>query len=174
MIEQRQRGGMAEVTEEEFREILGVLEPKGTYEDRRDAQTIELIHYTRLRDEATSETRKQAMNRVIGVVENKLIENETRNNQVEDLTKLQKFKRWAKENLAGLSAVAIAVAGIITTVVVGARRAVMRGAQATSKFAKAVANLGKKLWPFLAPIFSLLSTILSWGAKAMAWLTQNL
>ena len=50
----------------------------------------------------------------------------------------------------------------------------MRGAQATSKFAKAVANLGKKLWPFLAPIFSLLSTILSWGAKAMAWLTQNL
>ena len=60
-------------------------------------------------------------------------------------SKLQKFKKWAKENLAGLITAVIAVAGIITTVVVGARKAVLQGTQATSKFAKAaVANRAKK------------------------------
>ena len=38
-----------------------------------------------------------------------------------DLGRLERFKKWAKENLVGISAVAIAIAGIITTIVVIAR-----------------------------------------------------
>ncbi len=35
-----------------------------------------------------------------------------------DLTRFERFKKWSKENLVGVSAVAISVAGIITTVVI--------------------------------------------------------
>ena len=44
----------------------------------------------------------------------------------------------------------------------------------TSEFSKKVANLGKKLWPLLAPIFSIISQILSWGAKGLAFLASDL
>ena len=110
----------------------------------------------------------------MALISRELEREETHTQQIEDLNKLQKFKKWAEENLAGLSAAAIAVAGIITTVVVGARKAVLQGAQATSKFSKAVANLAKKLWPFLAPILNIISTLLSWGAKAAVWLSRNI
>ena len=66
------------------------------------------------------------------IVQN-IVEEETQNN---DLTRFERFKRWSKKNLAGISVVAISVAGIITTIVMGARNAVKRGAKATSKFAK--------------------------------------
>ena len=38
-----------------------------------------------------------------------------------DLGRLERFKNWAKENLAGLSAAAISVAGIIGPIVIRAR-----------------------------------------------------
>ncbi len=63
------------------------------------------------------------------------IENEAK---VNNLTRFERFKRWAKENLVGVSAIAISVAGIITTVVIAGRSAVKKGA-------KAVGNLGKHL-----------------------------
>ena len=47
-----------------------------------------------------------------------MIEEETDAN---DLTRFAKFKKWARENIVGISAVAISVAGIITTVVMGAK-----------------------------------------------------
>ena len=71
---------------------------------------------------------------------------ETRHQQEEDISRLQQFKEWAKENLVGLSAFAISVAGIITTIVIGAQKDIVKGAQATAKFAKAVYKLGKKKW----------------------------
>ena len=46
-----------------------------------------------------------------------------------DLTRFERFKKWAKENLVGVSAVAISVAGIITTVVISGRNAVKKGAR---------------------------------------------
>ena len=51
-----------------------------------------------------------------------------------DLTRFERFKRWAKENLVGVSAVAISVAGIITTVVISGRNAVKQGAKAVGQF----------------------------------------
>ena len=47
--------------------------------------------------------------------------------------------------MVGLSAIAISIAGIITTIIVSARKAILREAQATGKFAKVLYNLGKKL-----------------------------
>ena len=70
---------------------------------------------------------------------------EVRAEQEEDISRLQRFKEWAKENLVGVSALAISIASIITTIIVGARKATSQGAKATGKFAKAVYNLGKKL-----------------------------
>ncbi len=37
------------------------------------------------------------------------LDEESRNN---DLTRFERFKRWAKENIAGVSAVAISIAGL--------------------------------------------------------------
>ncbi len=64
-----------------------------------------------------------------------------------DLTRFERFKRWAKENLVRVSAIAISVAGIITTVVIAGRSAVKKGAKAVGQFGKALANIAKKAAP---------------------------
>ena len=89
---------------------------------------------------------------------NSIIKREVRNN---DLTRLQKFKRWPKDNLVRLSVIAISVPGIITTTIIGARKAVVKGAQATGKLAKAVYNIGKKLGPLRAPLLTVLAQAIS-------------
>ena len=43
-----------------------------------------------------------------------------------DLTRYERFKQWTKKNLGVISAVAISVAGIITTIVMGARNAIKK------------------------------------------------
>ena len=47
-----------------------------------------------------------------------MIEEETERN---DLTRFERFKKWAKENITGVSAVAISVAGIVTAAVMTGR-----------------------------------------------------
>ena len=91
-----------------------------------------------------------------------------------DLTRFERFKRWAKENLVGVSAVAISVAGIITTVVISGRNAVKKGAKAVGQFGKALANLAKKAGPAIATILNVLAQVLTWGAKALEFLCRNL
>ena len=54
------------------------------------------------------------------IVQN-IVEEEARN---DDLTRFERFKRWSKKNLGGISLVAVSVAGIITTIVMGARNVV--------------------------------------------------
>ncbi len=91
-----------------------------------------------------------------------------------DLTRFERFKKWAKENLVGVSAVAISVAGIITTVVISGRNAVKKGAKAVGQFGKALANLAKKAGPAIATILNVLAQVLTWGAKALEFLSRNL
>ena len=86
-----------------------------------------------------------------------------------DLTRFERFKKWAKENLVGVSAVAISVAGIITTVVISGRNAVKKGAKAVGQFGKALANLAKKAGPAIATILNVLAQVLTWGAKALEY-----
>ena len=40
------------------------------------------------------------------------------------LLEFKRFKRWARENIIGVSAVAISIAGVITTAAMGAKSAV--------------------------------------------------
>ena len=94
--------------------------------------------------------------------------------QTNDLSRLEKFKEWAKRNLVGLSAIAITIAGIATTVIIAGRSAVKATAKATGKLAKALVNLGKKLGPLIAPLLNLMAQAISWGAKGIASLSKNL
>ena len=94
--------------------------------------------------------------------------------QTNDLSRLEKFKEWAKKNLIGISAIAITLAGIATTVIIAGRSAVKATAKATGKLAKALVNLGKKLGPLIAPLLNLMAQAISWGAKGIAFLAKNL
>jgi tRNA(Ile)-lysidine synthase TilS/MesJ len=47
-----------------------------------------------------------------------IIENDIR-------TKFERFRKWAKENLGAIAAIAISIAGIITTVVVAGKKAIV-------------------------------------------------
>ena len=100
-----------------------------------------------------------------------MTEEEVRTN---DLIRFERFKKWAKENLVGVSAVAISVAGIITTAVVAGRNAVKKGAKAVGQFGKALANLARKAGPAIATILNILAQVLTWGAKALEFLSRNL
>ena len=100
-----------------------------------------------------------------------IINDEVREN---DLSKLERFKQWARENLIGFSAIAISIAGIITTVVIAGRKAVKDTAKGVGRVAKALFNLGKKLGPLIAPILNILATAVSWGVKGLEFLSKNL
>ena len=100
-----------------------------------------------------------------------IIDDEIQNN---DLGKFEKFKEWAKSNLIGLSAIAITIGGIITTVVIAGRKTVKSVANATGKLAKALVNIGKKLGPLIAPLLNLMAQAISWGEKGLEFLSRNL
>ena len=97
-----------------------------------------------------------------------------REDQEEDITRLQKIQKWLKENLVGLSAVGISIAGIITTIIMAERKALVKGGQALGSFGKSVVNVLKSLVPVLTPLLNILATVLSWAAKGIAWLASNL
>ena len=100
-----------------------------------------------------------------------IIEEEAQQN---DLTRFERFKQWAKKNIGGISVVAISVAGIITTIVMGARTAIKKGAQATSKFARALAKVGEKVAPIIGGLLSLAAKPLTLSANAVGFLAKNL
>ena len=76
--------------------------------------------------------------------------------------------------MIGLSVVAISIAGIMTTIIVSARKGLVKVGQATGDFAKALYNLGKKLEGLIAPLLNLISQVIALGAKGITWLASNL
>ena len=72
--------------------------------------------------------------------------------------------------MVGLSATAISITGIITTIIVSARKAILRGAQVTGKFAKALYNLSKSLGSLIAPLLNIIAHVIALGAKGLTWL----
>ena len=56
----------------------------------------------------------------------------------------------------------------------GARTVIKKGAQATSKFAKALAKLGEKAAPIIGGLLNLTAKPLSLGADAVGFLSKNL
>ena len=70
--------------------------------------------------------------------------------------------------------VAISVAGIITTIVMGMKTVVVRGAKAASKFGKFLAKLAEKAGPVLGALLNLAAGLLKLGAKGISFLAENL
>ena len=91
-----------------------------------------------------------------------------------DISRFRRFSKWAKENLLGLSAVAISAAGIIMTIVIAGRSAIKAGAPGTKKFANAIAEVGKKVAPVLGAVLSVIGSVLSLTAKGLDWVYRNL
>ncbi len=73
-----------------------------------------------------------------------------------------------------MSAVAISVAGIITAAVMTGRNTLKKVAKPVGQFGKALANIAKKAAPAIATILNILAQALTWGAKALEFLSRNL
>ena len=58
------------------------------------------------------------------------------NETIQDLSRFECFKKWGKENPLGMSAIAISVAGIITTIVIGARKTITQMCTSNRKIRK--------------------------------------
>ena len=90
---------------------------------------------------------------------------EARQAQEEDISRLRSFVKWLGKEKVGLTGIAVSTASLITPLLSHARGAIIGTAKATSKVAKALANLAKKAGPILVPILNAIATALSWGAK---------
>ena len=99
---------------------------------------------------------------------------EARQSQEEDISRFRKLVKWLGEEKVGLTGIAVSTASLITALLIHARGAIIGTAKATSKVAKALANLAKKAGPILVPVLNAIATALSWGAKGIAWLASHL
>ena len=187
-------GNSTVITENELRELRGILNVKGNSGKQKIGYLeIEKNHWKELaRTERTAGREQKALlyEAMADMAELKADEVRLRSNErpkgskalsiveeeveINDLTRFERFKKWARENIIGISAVAISVAGIITTIIMGARSVAKKGVRATSKFAKAMANLAGKVGPVLTSVLNVIAKVLSWGAKGIAFLAKNL
>ena len=185
--------GIAEgLTENELREFGGILAARLptveqqmhggiTVESRIDAIRTEETHWRDLSERQPDPKKKllyESIATVAALKANELrlranirpetatawsiVEEEAEN---DDLTRFERFKRWVRRNLGGISVVAISVAGIITTIVMGARNAVRRGASATSKLAKTLRKIAEKAGPVLGALLNLAAGVLKLGTS---------
>ena len=99
---------------------------------------------------------------------------EGRQAQEEDISRFHKFVKWARKEMVGLTGVAVSTASLTTALLIHARGVIVGTAKATSKVAKALANIAKKGAPILVPVLNAIATALSWGAKGIAWLASHL
>ena len=148
---------------QDLREFAGVLDPKGqTPQEKIEFLETQADHW---RLEALRETENdkeqlyKSLERVAKLqgddisLENneRPIHAETKSISEEeakesDFGRFERFKKWAKENLVGISAVAIGIAGIITTIVVRARKVVKQGAKAMSSLCESSCKRCEKTW----------------------------
>ena len=189
------------LNENEIREFRGILTAKLptaeqqreggiTVENRIDALKIEETNWRDLAERQTDSKKKLLYESIADVaalkadelrlranvrpeneITQNIVEEEAENN---DLTRFERFKRWAKRNLGGISVVAVSVAGIITTIVMGARTVVKKGANVTSKFARVLGKIAEKAGPVLGALLNLAAGILKLGTKAVGFLSENL
>ena len=123
-----------EITANELSELRGTLYAKEGGEERIKALGIEMDHWKKESDKAKAEGAEgkallyDAMSKAAKLKADKIrlklnqkpvseevqsmIEEET---GVNDLTRLERFKKWARENIVGVSVIAISVAGIVTS-----------------------------------------------------------
>ena len=150
---------ITEITANELRELRGTLYAKEEGEERIKALGIEIDHWKKESDKAKTEGAEgkallyDAMSKAAELKADKIrlklnqkpvseevqsmIEEET---DVNDLTMLERFKKWARENIVGMSAIVLSIAGILTAAIMGARNTVKKGGKALGKFAKGISK----------------------------------
>ena len=186
----RELGERGKITTQERREFAGVTAPKGPPEVRIKALREQKKVFETNIELETDPERRQIMQEGMDVAEQGIDnanlemgqqpETEEGKHRYREIvrenirTKFERFRKWAKENLGALTAIAISIAGIITTVVVAGKKTIIGASKGLGAVGKALAGLAKSALPILVPILNLLSTILSWGAKGLAFLAQNL
>ena len=168
-------------TYDEIRVVRGSLFPSDTMDiesriGKKGALQIQIDDFQKTIDKTIEEHNKtddedkyQELDERSKEAGDKIIEQyekeEVRYQQEQGISRLEKFKQWLKENI-------VAVAGIITSIIVGARKAIVQGWQSVSKFGKALWNLAKKIGPLIAPFINLLSQAVSLSAKGITWLAS--
>ena len=191
-ISDREERIVASLTGQELRELNRLLDPKGrTVEEKLNALKIEENNWMKRANDVEGDPMRKALyESIVEVAKLKadqlrleanlkpesetaqnILAEETENNP---LTRFQKFKKWARENLGGISVVAISVAGIITTIVMGMKTVAVRGAKAASKFGIFLAKLAEKAGPVLGALLNLAAGLLKLGAKGISFLAENL
>ena len=177
----------------ELREFNGLLDPKGptTKEKIRVLEKVEVPYWEKKANDLEGDREKEAVYESVVEVarlkadqlrleENIKPKSELAQNILAEeaeknpLTRFERFKKWARENLGGISVVAISVAGIITTIVMGMKTVVVGGAKAASKFGKFLAKLAEKAGPVLGALLNLAAGLLKLGAKGISFLAENL
>ena len=181
------------LTPTENRELRGVLDPTDTMdlESRTgdDGALQKQLEYFQNTINKTMELRDETDNpeeflnleeRIVALREardrtvmQKELE-ETKEEQLEDISRLRSFVKWLGKEKVGLTGIAVSTASLITALLIHARGAIIGTAKATSKVARALANLAKKAGPILVPVLNAIATALSWGAKGIAWLASHL
>ena len=191
-ISDREDRIVASLTGQELREFAGLLDPKGrTVEEKLNALKIEENNWMKRANNVEGDPRRKELYESIAEVAKlkadqlrleanlkpesetaqSILAEETENNP---LTRFERFKKWAKENLGGISVIAISVAGIITTIVMGMKTVVVGGAKSASKFGKFLAKLAEKAGPVLGALLNLAAGLLKLGAKGISFLAENL
>ena len=186
-----------EITANELRELRGTLyareDPIEGGKERIKALGIEMDHWKKESNKAKAEGKNNksllydAMRKAAELKADKIrlklnqkpvseevlsmIEEET---DVNDLTRFEKCKKWARENVVGVSAIVISIAGIVTAAVMGVRTTIKKGGKALGKFAKGVSKVFKKLGPLFSALGTLLSKMILAGSQGLLWLSQNL
>ncbi|CAB3994842.1 Hypothetical predicted protein [Paramuricea clavata] len=125
-------------TEQETRELVGITRPKGKPEERIKFLKIEREKIKQDSQTESDPSRKDIFREAIEIIEQNIDDaklemferpeseegiHRVRKKVREDTrTKFEKFKRWARENLGSIAAIAISIPGIITTVVVAGKK----------------------------------------------------
>jgi hypothetical protein len=153
----------------------GALQIQADYFNNTIVETVDRVNYVQGVTEYNAiieriEGLKEARDRTL----KQRAQEETREEQLNDISRLRRFVDWLGKEKVGLTGVAVSVAGLITTLLVNARGALASTAKVTSKVAKALANIAKKGAPILVPVLNAIATALSWGAKGIAWLASHL
>ncbi|CAB4040038.1 Hypothetical predicted protein [Paramuricea clavata] len=177
-------------TEQEARELVGITVPKGEPNERIKYLKIERqklkTDFETDSDPERQDIFREALKIIDQNIDDAKLEMWERPESEEGVhrirekvrddtrTRFEKFKLWAKENLGVLSAIAISIAGIITTVVVAGKKTLVGAAKGVGEVGKAFGKLAKAALPIFIPILNMLATILKWGAKGIEFLAKNL
>jgi hypothetical protein len=178
------------ITEQERREFAGITAPKRPPKGRIRHMDIIMKEWKSNLEKETDDDRRQITQRVVDVAEQAIDDARLEMGQVPRSkeekhryreivrdnirTKFERFRVWSNENMGALAAIAISIAGIITTVVVAGKKTITGAANGLGAAGIALAKVAKAALPILVPILNMISTILSLGAKGLAFLAQNL